>query len=180
MVLMVKKVGWEMTKISAIGKNNYGFTLIELAMVISLLLLITAAITPSLKRYKISYELKSTARELISIINYTHICAVTHRKKYRINFQLDKNQYWISKEDNNIYYPLGTEYGKPKELPEGVIIERINMPEENKTTGLAHLLFMPNGISQNVTIYLKNSLGEFYTITIDGFTSCVIGHEGKR
>ena len=58
-----------------------GFTLIETLVVISLLALLTALMTPNLQRGNPVVDLEQRATALASLINQARTLAITHRKR---------------------------------------------------------------------------------------------------
>ena len=68
----------------------YGFTLIELVVVLFIISLITAVLLPSFSGFG-ENRLKSDAREMASILRYMNDSAITRKETYSLKFDLDKN-----------------------------------------------------------------------------------------
>jgi general secretion pathway protein H len=69
---------------------EYGFTLIELVVVLFIISLITAVLLPSFAGFG-ENKLKSEAREMASILRYMSDSAITRKEAYSLKFDLDRN-----------------------------------------------------------------------------------------
>jgi general secretion pathway protein H len=70
--------------------SRYGFTLIELVVVLFIISLITAVLLPSFTGFG-ENKLKSEAREMASILRYMNDSAITRKETYSLKFDLDRN-----------------------------------------------------------------------------------------
>ena len=77
-----------------------GFTLIELTIVIALMVILYAIATPSLRNLAPSSRLKSSAREIQSILTYARDVAMTENTVYLVTFDLDEQRYWLSSSED--------------------------------------------------------------------------------
>ncbi|MBC8233234.1 prepilin-type N-terminal cleavage/methylation domain-containing protein [bacterium] len=77
-----------------------GFTLIELTIVIALMMILYAIATPSLRNLAPSSRLKSSAREIQSILTYARDVAMTENTVYLVIFDLDEQRYWLSSSED--------------------------------------------------------------------------------
>jgi prepilin-type N-terminal cleavage/methylation domain-containing protein len=77
-----------------------GFTLIELTIVIALMMILYAIATPSLRNLAPSSRLKSSAREIQSLLTYARDIAMTENVGYIVVFDLDEQQYWLTSSEN--------------------------------------------------------------------------------
>jgi len=77
-----------------------GFTLIELTIVIALMMILYAIATPSLRNLAPSSRLKSSAREIQSILTYARDVAMTENTVYLVTFDLDEQRYWLSSSED--------------------------------------------------------------------------------
>ncbi|MBM3239338.1 prepilin-type N-terminal cleavage/methylation domain-containing protein [Candidatus Poribacteria bacterium] len=82
------------------SKEPKGFTLIELTIVIALMMILYAIATPSLRNLAPSSRLKSSAREIQSLLTYARDVAMTENVGYLVIFDLDEQQYWLISSEN--------------------------------------------------------------------------------
>lgn len=73
-----------------------GFTLIELAIVLSLIMILTAVTAPSLRGIVSSSKLKSSASEIHSLLTFARDVSITENTNYLVLFDLDEQQYWLA------------------------------------------------------------------------------------
>ena len=95
-----------------IKRELNGFTLIELTIVIALMMILYAIATPSLRNLAPSSRLKSSAREIQSLLTYARDVAMTENVGYMVIFDLDEQRYWLTSSENfdanNITLSLAT------------------------------------------------------------------------
>lgn len=77
-----------------------GFTLIELAIVLSLITILTAVTAPFLRNFATSRNLKSSASEIYSLLTYARDVSITENTNYLVLFDLDEQRYWLTSSDN--------------------------------------------------------------------------------
>jgi len=68
----------------------YGFTLIELIVVLFIVSLVMAVLLPSFSGFG-ENKLKSEAREMASVLRYMNDSAITRKETYSLKFDLDRN-----------------------------------------------------------------------------------------
>jgi prepilin-type N-terminal cleavage/methylation domain-containing protein len=104
-------------------KRKDGFTLIELIIVLSIILIIAAIVVPSLHITE-RYALKAAAMELKSDILYTKTKAVKDSKRYWMKIYKDSNLYFIT---SDAFGP----HHKVVYLNEGIEIEEAVFSTDN-------------------------------------------------
>ena len=77
-----------------------GFTLIELTIVVALMMILYAIATPSFRNLAPSSRLKSSAREIQSLLTYARDVAMTENVVYLVTFDLDEQQYWLASSED--------------------------------------------------------------------------------
>ncbi|HGE73239.1 TPA: prepilin-type N-terminal cleavage/methylation domain-containing protein [Candidatus Poribacteria bacterium] len=77
-------------------KSSYGFTLIEITIVIFIILLMTTISTPWMKTFAESTRLRSTARGIRSLMEFARTSAITERTEYVVLFDPTNSEYWLS------------------------------------------------------------------------------------
>lgn len=77
-------------------QNSYGFTLIEVTIVIFIILLMTTVSTPWMKTFAESTRLRSTARSIRSLLEFARTSAISERSEYVVLFDPTSSEYWLS------------------------------------------------------------------------------------
>lgn len=77
--------------------NVSAFTLIELTIVISIIMTMIALAAPSLKSFAESNRIKSSVSSLKSLLLYTRDLSITEKSAHLVVFDLENNQYWLTK-----------------------------------------------------------------------------------
>lgn len=76
-----------------------GFTLIELAVVMFIVLLGFAAISISISSGNDTAELKAAARDIVSALRYARGLALTEHREATLDFDLEQNSYTVTHRD---------------------------------------------------------------------------------
>ena len=76
--------------------RSYGFTLIEVVIVIFIMLLMTTVTVPSLKMFADSTKLRTAARSINGLLEFARGSAITERTEYAVLFDPTNGQYWLS------------------------------------------------------------------------------------
>lgn len=107
--------------------SKAGYTLIEMLLVLSILLIIIATSITAVPRYLEKREIESFLQQLSHDLHYAQTLAIHDQSYYQVSFSIEKNEYIISK------------YTKR-------ILTR-NLPEE--------VTFLPkrSSLNTNVTVY---------------------------
>lgn len=164
---ILMKVKWNM--IMEKCKNNRGFTLLEIMIVISIMCVLMAVGIVSFTEYMPSYRLKVTARLIRNDFQRARTLAAKNNKQYRVVFsQGDMDApagdevYQVQKGNSTRAITWSSEFSRTSEDYEDVTIPT---PSQNP-------IFNPNGtIEANTisTITLENSSGSMeLTMTVAG------------
>ncbi|MER3445746.1 MAG: hypothetical protein C4291_02415 [Candidatus Dadabacteria bacterium] len=158
-------------------KDNRGFTLIELVVVV---VLIGAFLLVAIPKFKGISEvnIKSASRRLSGIIMYLYSEAVFKKTIYKLAFDIDNGEYWVQVLDGNEFKVttddplLGV-----KRLPDGVyfkdIITQRSRGKSVKGSG-EYILFMPTGFVEPAVIHLETEGGIDYTVATKPYTGGTI------
>ncbi|MBD3180980.1 prepilin-type N-terminal cleavage/methylation domain-containing protein [Candidatus Poribacteria bacterium] len=76
--------------------DKSGFTLIEIAIVIFIMLLMTSATVPWMRTFAESNRLRSSARSIRSLMEFARTSSVTQRTEYVVLFDIENQEYWLS------------------------------------------------------------------------------------
>jgi len=122
---------------------NKGYTLIELIIVLTLMATIMALVAPAFTTTFANLKLKTTAREMASLLNYARSLAIFQQKNFKVLLDLDNNTF-------------GLESGSYKKLPKSVRIEKVSSRNGEQKEGTAEITFFFNGSSSEAHIHLMD------------------------
>ena len=105
--------------------NRQGFALIELIFVSVILLALLGMAVPHLNRTYPYYALMSNGKDLAALMRYSQNRAIVEQTRYRLNLDLEKNIYWITRPGNSTdnpeedYRQVKTSLDRPRVLHQG-------------------------------------------------------------
>jgi len=134
----------------------YGFTLLELIVVISLLGIMLVLTVPRFHETLFLDESKTSSRWIIGKIQALKEAAIRNQKDYTLHIDLDSERYW---ETNDSMSPEDIENASLNgaALPDGLKITDIEYPIHGKiNSGQADITFYKGGYSDKVFIHLQD------------------------
>jgi len=158
-----------------------GFTLIELMVVLTIMGITAFLVFPKVEGAFSSVYLRSSARRLVGMIRYAQNQAMTTGQEYRVYYDLDKEDYWISEEEKGDFRKIKTDLGGERRLLPGVIFEDVVTPGKGKqTAGSAYTEFSPQGGVERTTLHLRDRKGEQISLSLRGLAGKVEIADGYR
>jgi prepilin-type N-terminal cleavage/methylation domain-containing protein len=150
-------------------KQNSGFTLIEIIVVISLISLILFITIPRFHNTVLTDNTKKTSRWITVKIRALKESAVREHKLYVLNVDMDSNSMWVSHasmtEDE-----LQDASQNAYQLPDDVRVLAVEYPHDNKIeAGRADIYFYEKGYSDMAIIHIENSDSEQLSFLIEPF-----------
>ncbi|MDD2800472.1 MAG: GspH/FimT family pseudopilin [Methylococcales bacterium] len=142
----ISAVPCKLTRINNSDANPFrqqGFTLLELMMVLSIMVLGFSAISISLSSGNDTLELKSAARDMVSALRYARGQALVSHQQTTIEIDLSENSYTVSGRD------------KSYQIPEDIDISVVTGQDEVVGDGVARIRFFPDGSSIGGRISLE-------------------------
>ena len=169
--------------------RNRGFTLVETVVVLVLISLSIALITPSLSRFSKRVELKATAQKVSGILRSFRSESIQKGRVYQILFDsgtgeiriraLEKEEQEGEKKQEE--GKKGTEEAATQErryaLPGGVQIKEVKIPSPEFPSDLPTIEFYPTGGSNGGAILLEMQDQKGYWIKVH-FLTGIVGIEG--
>lgn len=136
-------------------RTTNGFTLTEMMVVISIILIMGAVSWPILTKIAPHYRLKGASRELIAAFRETQSLSVSTQYNHLIRFSINDSNYSIYRLDNGVEN----------------LVEIITLPKNiifsNITFNPVQIIFTPSGSADNSgTIQMANNNGESININI--------------
>jgi prepilin-type N-terminal cleavage/methylation domain-containing protein len=140
-----------------------GFTLVEVLIVMSLIMIMASFAIPAYQHYTINSGMKTVAREIIADIINARQSAIARNVRYRLTFNTASNNYMLARKDADPAVTYSNVWPGPKNLNDfgkGVVFQNVNL------NGGSILYFERRGTLTNPgTITLKNSVNSTATIT---------------
>jgi general secretion pathway protein H len=171
----------------AVGSR--AFTLLELIVVLLVIGLIMALVTPRLVGSLTKMNLKTSAQKISSSLRYARSQAVSGQISYHAVFDFEKNGIFIKAEktqaDEDSYLKdemeaTETDNTKAREyrtevylLPDGVRIEKAMTPHDEFDSGLFNIEFYPAGNSSGGTVILIDEKERRFYVSVDFITGIV-------
>ena len=157
-----------------------GFTLIELALVLLILGILTTLAAPSLS-WLGAARLDTDARRLAATISYLHDEAALRGRVYRLTLDLDASRYDIAvgREDTGEFVsPRSAEGWDPyasesRALADGIRFASLETASGQTTSGTTSLYFVPEDARAGFKLVLQGASGDARTLDADGVTGRV-------
>jgi len=160
-----------------------GFTLIELAVVITIISLVALLIFPRLGSLGLG-SLRTEARRIQSQIQFLFNLSVLEKGDYRMVFDLDEQCYWAEKRQGAEYTQSNLGLLSKYCLPSALVISELEaLGRKSAQYGAEYIYFSPFGYVEEARIYLTNSSGEgfsLFTEPITGQVNVYPGHYGFK
>jgi type II secretion system protein H len=158
--------------------NDKGFSLIEVIVVLLIIGLTIALVTPSLSRFSSTVELKASAKKISAILRYYRSEAINQGKVYQIFFDSDLNEVRVqpaaSTEEKGESEKKGeNDAQKTYALPKGVHIKEVKVELTQYPSDLPTIEFYSNGGSNGGTITLDSQDRQGYKIEVNFLTGIV-------
>ncbi len=152
------------------GARNkpFGFTLIELSLVVLIVSIIAVVATPKFRATYETIKFRSSVYNLVKLMNYARERAIIEKKPFRIHFFKETMEFCLEtipkqdKEDkkdrDKEFKAIAGSLGKRITFPRGVEFD-IDEPREDFVT------FYPDGQADECVIYIKGTKDMVYTVT---------------
>ena len=145
-----------------------GFSLMELTVVLIVLAVMTAAVTPIFRNTVVRLKTEQGIQDFITAIQYAQERSVSDGREFRIYLDDREHRYWIERfvevddEGERVYEPF--ERFTVRQLPDDLTFRRV---AANRDRGSRHkfITCYPSGASDRASITLDRANGR--SITID-------------
>ncbi len=154
-----------------------GFTLLEIAVVIFIMGLVTTLAIPYLGGFH-GAQLKSEARRLAGRANYLYDEAATQQVIYRMTFDLDHNLYYVTRLDpygpDSKFLPFSGPWGYAVAMPPGLRLRDVSVEGiGGAKAGSISCQFYPEGYVDATVIHLDTVSGSVLTLSFNPLTGNV-------
>ena len=145
------------------GKNDDGFTLIELVVVLILIGISVALVAPTISHSLERAQFRKDIRSVSAMLTLARSQAIAHKVPYTLSIDLDKRTVWVDTAQQQNAKPTKRITRLPLSHTDTL---RVKAQKHEKTSGTSTLVFYPNGSSGGGTIQMgHNSQKE--TVEID-------------
>jgi prepilin-type N-terminal cleavage/methylation domain-containing protein len=152
-------------------RQNNGFTLIELIVVISLISLMFFFAIPRIQVDVLSDNTRKVSRWIMLNVSALKEKAVHDQKRYALHLSLDSNRLWVTNDtlsEEEFEEAAATGYN----LPEEIKLLDVEYPDKEKiSAGRADIYFYKKGYSDKAIIHIKNNDNEVLSFLIEPFLS---------
>ena len=102
------------------SKTSRGFTLVELILVMTILVMVTAIVAPNLRGFGAGRRVADAARQIVGLTQYAQAMAANDGRVYRLNFDTSRGEYWLTfQADDGQYQSPTNDYGQHFTIPDG-------------------------------------------------------------
>jgi prepilin-type N-terminal cleavage/methylation domain-containing protein len=147
---------------------NKGVTMIELAVVMAIIGIISLFMSPSLGEWAAGFRLRGASKDLTDTLQLARLKAISTGNQYRVQLNInsgDSAETFVLQANDGGWADEGSSIN----LPKGVNIARVD--PGNITTGTVDRTFNANGSATGFadttsTIYIENQRNDNYRIVI--------------
>jgi len=159
-----------------------GFTLLELAVVLFIIGLLVVAVAPRFSDIT-GTRLNASARHLAAIVRYLSGEAALRNRPYRLNYDLDKQVYWVTvlvpTQDSAEFKLDASPLSRPVQLPPAITFADVQTPGVGRvSTGRVSTYFHPQGYADPTVIHLRDQHSRAVTVLIPSLTGEARVYEG--
>jgi general secretion pathway protein H len=150
-------------------RENKGFTLIELTVVVVLIGIILTLTVPRFQTAIMTDDLKATTRKMVGMIKGLRDEAIREQRVYFLHFDLESNRFWIDS-TGMTEEERARAAEKAYTLPERVqVLDIWSSSKGKKMTGQTAIRFSKKGYVQPSAIHLGADDGREFTLVLSPF-----------
>ena len=153
--------------------DRKGFTLVELMFVSVIMLTLVGMSIPRLNRAYPYYALKSSSKNLAALMRYAQNLAVVEQICYRLNVDLEKNSYWLTRKSSlngaspEDYEAVSTPLGNTQFLPQTISFHSFKL-KDSRLSGQKYLSCYPDGYVDETTVVIVDKFGDNLSVMAGG------------
>ncbi len=166
-------------------RRNWGFTLIEIIVVLTMLSVAIALISPYFGRLSKNVELKAAVKKVSTILRYYRSEAVQKGRVYQVVFDTDTREIRVRPVETDEEGDEGqiSEKENPGEkekyfVPEGIHVKEIKISSSQYPSEFPVIEFYPNGGSNGGSFVMDRDDLKGYRIQVHFLTGIVEIKEG--
>ncbi len=158
---------------SSLYYSDAAFTLIEIMIVLTLIVVLSSLTMPKLRGFTASTRLKSSAHAIRDMLRFARDMSITERTSYLVVFDFDWNSYWLaSRETFNIENPSASSITSSSstvlQIENQQRLERKSSEAgQSMVSRTSNILGHPRSLNQNVTLSHMMTNHNFQSNQID-------------
>jgi type II secretion system protein H len=166
--------------------KNKGFSLVEIIVVLVIMSLSIALVTPSFSRFLRTVELKGAAKKVGGILRYSRSEAINKGRTVQVLFNSNLREIRVQskglletkEEQEEMETPIPE---RIYSLPDGIRIKKVDVLSTQSTSDIPFIEFYPNGGSNGGSIFLDSEDRNIFNIEVHFLTGMVkvIKAEGR-
>ena len=141
-----------------------GVTFVELVIVVVILSILLVFAVPNMRGIYERNKLVSASRQIISLIRYARAESITGEREIELNFDIEKNKYWLDlKKFSRILGSGDRKVERPElieqelSLPQFVYFSKVTTEDDEEGRKKASIItFYPDGSATGASIVLVN------------------------
>ena len=142
------------------GKATTGFTMLELIVVLTLLVLITGAVVPLYVNSMGAVQIRSSRNNFISMLTFVQERAVAESLEYRVYIDSEQDSYWAMyleavEDDKKIFAPVEAEWGREQFFPDYLHFDRVKARKDRERHA-QYIGCYPNGACDRATVVIQD------------------------
>ncbi len=156
------------------GNSVAGFTFLELLVVVTMIAILTAGVTPMFAGSLSGARGSRSVRDLVASFRYAGEMAIIEELEYRVYINDDKGIYWIARETvdedgETVFRPVSTREGEIQRFPADLKVARVRANRERlDNEQVYYVRFFPGGACDFAEIRLERSRRDRIDIAING------------
>ena len=141
-----------------------GVTFVELVIVVVILSILLVFAVPNMRGIYERNKLVSASRQIISLIRYARAESITGEREIELNFDIEKNKYWLDLKKFSRILGSGDRKAERPELieqelslPQFVYFSKVTTEDDEEGREKASIItFYPDGSATGASIVLVN------------------------
>lgn len=143
-----------------------GFTLVEMLVVLAVIVMLLGITIPFTSNFGKGLRIKTAARAILATLRVAKSNAITYRRKYKVIFDVENNEYWIEDSEGRIFQ-------RKRRLPSSIKF-KIGDDEESDPVSFDddEVVFFSTGAVEGTSgsVVITDRQGSRKTISIIGST----------
>jgi prepilin-type N-terminal cleavage/methylation domain-containing protein len=179
MAQTVKKAVRAKMRTSKAGRSNdpSGFTLVELAVVLLIILVALGLVLPQTSSLFIRSDLKASTRRLAGAVAYARSQAMLEGRLWELTLDLDNTVFWTAPSEETGEFDTAS--ANKRVLPGDIRFKDvILLDREARISGSIPIRFHPRGLAEAAVIHLASPGDQVQTLLIKSFNGRVNIYDG--